>query len=992
VRLHSLRLQAFGPFATEQRIDFDQVGASGLFLLDGPTGAGKTSVLDAITFALYGPGERNGDGRLHSDFAAADVEPRVGLEFSVRGTRHRVTRTPEYERPKKHGTGMTRQAASVHLERRVGPRWESRSSNKAEVAELLADELGLTRDQFTQVVLLPQGEFARFLRADDDDRRKLLTRLFGTHLYDQITDELDRRRGEAAKDVDSARRAVHACVAAAAEAAGLAPDLRAELLELTPPQLPSRLDAIGADLAALREDVAAMAADAAGQAATARAEQLAADAASDRIGRLARATAAHEAQEATRADHEGQAARLSAAVRAEPVRSLLDACAEAAETVAQARATVFELDADASAQWLAGSGAEELSEGAATAARAAAELQHLVDREAGLTAQRAAVADAESADRIARATLARLTKRHNELPVELAELDDAIEVARRGVNGQPVATRERESAQRRLTAAVRAAELTEQLAAARAAHTAVVDRHQQAVDRHQRLLDTRLSGIAAELAVALHDGEPCAVCGSPDHPAPARPTPDAVTVDDVRAAASSRDAAERARDKAAAVLESCQTEMTQAQAVAGGASIEQLQLELQALAESIAAAERCQAQLVQHTAAKAQLVAEATAIAAEHAAALATSIAAEAQLATMRAELDALAAEVTAAAADHPSVADRQQELLADAERAQASATAVRALGAALHSQAKATARAQREAVKRGFADLDEAASAVLADAERERLTSAVEQWQADSERLRAVVSADEFAGLEGAQCGQAAQRAADAATALIAAEREAKKTADGAELARYAAERYASCRAEIARAQQELADLELRSAPVMYLAKLTKGMTGQRRVALTTYVLRHWFERVVQAANVRLTGMSSGRYELVRVDEGTSKAERTGLTLQVLDRHTGEQRSTRSLSGGETFYASLALALGLADVVKAEAGGVDLDTLFIDEGFGSLDADTLEEVMSVIDELRDRGRVIGIVSHVSELKDRIAEHIEVRKNADGSSFLRVVA
>jgi len=216
MRLHELRLRAFGPFADEQVVDFDQLGASGLFLLDGPTGAGKTSVLDAITFALYGPGERGGDGRLHSDFAPAGVEPRVQLEFSMGGSRHRVTRTPEYARPKQRGTGMTRQAASVHLERREAGRWVSRSSNKAEVADLLADELRLTRDQFTQVVLLPQGEFARFLRADDDERRSVLTKLFGTHLYDRITDELDRRRAVAVKDLDAARLRVQACAAAAA--------------------------------------------------------------------------------------------------------------------------------------------------------------------------------------------------------------------------------------------------------------------------------------------------------------------------------------------------------------------------------------------------------------------------------------------------------------------------------------------------------------------------------------------------------------------------------------------------------------------------------------------------------------------------------------------------------------------------------------------------------------------------------------------------------
>jgi exonuclease SbcC len=148
----------------------------------------------------------------------------------------------------------------------------------------------------------------------------------------------------------------------------------------------------------------------------------------------------------------------------------------------------------------------------------------------------------------------------------------------------------------------------------------------------------------------------------------------------------------------------------------------------------------------------------------------------------------------------------------------------------------------------------------------------------------------------------------------------------------------------------------------------------------------------VVAAANVRLAAMSSGRYELKRTDAGGTRRERAGLTLAVTDRHTGADRSPVSLSGGETFYTSLALALGLADVVRAEAGGVDLDTLFIDEGFGSLDATTLDEVMAVIDDLRDRGRVVGIVSHVPDLKDRVPERLEVRRLPDGSSATKVVA
>jgi exonuclease SbcC len=241
--------------------------------------------------------------------------------------------------------------------------------------------------------------------------------------------------------------------------------------------------------------------------------------------------------------------------------------------------------------------------------------------------------------------------------------------------------------------------------------------------------------------------------------------------------------------------------------------------------------------------------------------------------------------------------------------------------------------------------------------------------------------------------------RADAARSAAAAASREAKARAQELENAAAAARaaeaavaRFTERRRDLLAAEAELDAVRADAEPVLYLSKLTRGMAGQRRVALTTYVLRYWFEQVVQAANVRLSAISSGRYDLLRVDEGQARNERSGLTVAVLDRHTGEARSARSLSGGETFYTSLALALGLADVVRAQAGGIDLDSLFIDEGFGSLDADTLDEVLAVIEDLRERGRVVGIVSHLTELKELIPERVEVRRRDDGSSELRVVA
>jgi exonuclease SbcC len=296
------------------------------------------------------------------------------------------------------------------------------------------------------------------------------------------------------------------------------------------------------------------------------------------------------------------------------------------------------------------------------------------------------------------------------------------------------------------------------------------------------------------------------------------------------------------------------------------------------------------------------------------------------------------------------------------------------------------------ESRARGFATPGEAAAAVLNSQEQAALAAEVRSWEEQFDRLTAAVDAPDLAGLDPGRAEQTVARAAAAAAAVAGArhaEREARDAAQGA-VAR--AGRFAQRGADLRAVEDDYDQVAEATEAVIGLAGLANGTEGHRRVALTTYVLRHWFSQVVAAANVRLAAMSSGRYELRRTDEGRTRRDRSGLTLAVIDRHTGEERSPASLSGGETFYTSLALALGLADIVRAGAGGVDLDTLFIDEGFGALDSATLDQVMGVIDDLRDRGRVIGIVSHVADLKERVPERLEVRRLADGSSAARVVA
>jgi DNA repair protein SbcC/Rad50 len=337
-------------------------------------------------------------------------------------------------------------------------------------------------------------------------------------------------------------------------------------------------------------------------------------------------------------------------------------------------------------------------------------------------------------------------------------------------------------------------------------------------------------------------------------------------------------------------------------------------------------------------------------------------------------------------------VAARQVALRESAARDRAQAKALGALAGCLTAQATARGRVHAETRARGFATPEEAAAAVLAAPEQAGLEAEVAAWDTTLAKLTAAAEAPGLAGLDPEGADQAEARAEQAAATLATAQQAEQDLRREHDEAERKATRLGQRRAEVSAAEAACSALVEQTEAVISLAGLASGTEGHRRVALTTYVLRYWFGQVVAAANVRLSAMSLGRYELRRTDEGKSKRDRSGLTLAVVDRHTGEERSPASLSGGETFYTSLALALGLADVVRAQAGGVDLDTLFIDEGFGSLDADTLDQVMGVIDELRDRGRVIGIVSHVTDLKDRVPERLEVRRLADGSSAVKVVA
>jgi exonuclease SbcC len=994
MRLHSLELTAFGPYAQAQRIDFGRLSSSGLFLLEGPTGSGKTTILDAITFALYGglAGDESAEDRLRSHFAAPDAVPSVSLEFSVRGVRHRLTRAPEHRRPKRRGDGFTTEAAHVHLERHEGGGWVSLSANKAEAGEMITELIGLNRAQFTQVMLLPQGQFAKFLQAADDERRVLLSKLFGTQLYDRITAELDRRRAAAIRQRQDAEAAIDAATSAAAEAAGLDAGARASLLELPGPERATRLKQVAADLAQTAavsaEGLEVATAEAAARLAACERERQQAQL----MARLTEALRRLREHEESRPQHDQRAARLAASRRAEPVRPLLAALGEARQVAGEAHGGLLRLVPDPDDTMLAGGGGAQAFVRSEAAEKDAASLQHLADAEATLPDRVAALRASQQGVASAAGLVSALEAARAALPGQIGAVAEQLAAARLQEAGLGAAREQQATLARRAAAAADLAGLEPALAGKNAALLDAVDTHQTLTQAHLQLLAARLEGMAAELAAQLADGSACPVCGSTAHPAPAQAAGGLVSDQDLAAAAARRDQAEAVRAQLTRERDGLAAAVAASAAVADGGTVDGLAAEAVAVGDLVARAEqaaagvgRLEAELAGHHAQQQRVAEELQSAAAE----LAT---AQAQAAAAGADLAQLQDELAGAAQGHPSVAQRQAALRRAASTNRSLAGALDQLAAALADESRARERAEHEAASRGFAAVELASSALLSPADQAALDEQVTVWAARLAALRSAAAADDLAGLDPGQA-DAVHAAAQTAAGVLARAQEAEQEVRAArDAAQARVGRLHQRLAEVQDAQDAFDQLQEDTSAVIRLAGLAKGMDGHRRMALTTYVLRQWFGQVVAAANVRLAAMSAGRYELRRTDDSGARRERTGLTLTVVDRHTGAERSPRSLSGGETFYTSLALALGLADVVKAEAGGVDLDTLFIDEGFGTLDSETLDQVMAVIDELRDRGRVVGIVSHVADLKDRVAERLEVRRLADGSSTARVIA
>ncbi|WP_320672334.1 SMC family ATPase [Patulibacter defluvii] len=1004
MRLHRLEIEGFGPFGGHEQVDFDALASGGLFLLSGPTGAGKTSVLDAVCFALFGevPGARGDAGRLASDHRAPDVRPRVALEATVGGRRIRVARTPAHLRPRKRGGeegDLVQEPAAATLELQ-GPdgEWKAVAGKLQDVAHELDPLLGMTAEQFLQVVMLPQGAFATFLRADAKQRQAVLERLFDAGRYSRIEQWLKDRAGEARGALDRARIAADNAFAEAGGAWGAptpAPLLRER----------ATADELTGWLAAERERLAADAA----AAATARERAIDArrNAESDR--EQARELAEHQTRrreaearlqaiEAEADGHEQRVARLEAHRRAVPLRGYLDAVRQATaraqdgeRTLAKARAWVTQLEdptlsPDDPTTWAAG---------ARRRADDAAGLRELVALEEGLAGRTSELERRRTAAAEAARAAAEADERLAAAEAEAKALDDRRRAAGEAAQHAAALAEQAAAATTAAAAGERRDALAARATAADDALRAAVDAHQAAAERVLELRARRLEGYAAELAAGLGDDEPCPVCGSPDHPAPAAGGDGHVTAEEEQAAATAADAARAAREQAERQRHALHAELAAAEQAAGGEPTP-------ALRERAAELERRLG--VARTAAEddARIAAEREALEQRTAADRRTQQQAREQATAEATRADALEAELTrlrerlAHERDgFPDVAARVRALRHDAtylEKASGAHQDDLAARTAREEADRALAAALRD---HGIAGDEQAIAAlqtaIVTPREADELAAAIEQVERARTAARAMLALPEVAAVAGTAPVDVV--AAEQRRTAAAEEAERATTAAAAAAARVAAldDREPRLRAQL----DELAPLVAAADRAHELAELARGGAGnRRRIQLSSWVLAARLEQVADAATVHLQRMSAGRYALVLHEEpATARGKgNAGLGLRVLDGWTGEQRDTTTLSGGESFFASLALALGLAEVVSAEAGGLDLGTLFIDEGFGTLDEQTLDEVLGVLDGLRDGGRAVGIVSHVPELKQRIPIQLVVEKRRDGSQLRQQAA
>lgn len=927
-----LTLSAFGPYAAETTLDLEKLGRGGLYLITGDTGAGKTTLFDAITYALYdhsSSGIREGS-MLRCKYADDKTPTFVELEFEVHGVRYTVRRNPEYQRPKARGEGMTTEKADATL---TYPDDRPPVTKAKDVTAAVQEIIGLDYNQFSQIVLIAQGQFTKLLNASTEERSRIFRKLFRTQRYAQLQERLQAE----ASALNQQRTAQNAKLDSLLGGLQFSPEdpdaeaLRALCAQTVPETALALLDALTARQAAALEEVGTALQATEAQLDTVQ-QQLGAAAQAQRLAqqlaaRQAELAAAKPALDAARAEagrHAGDAAQLDALTAQVTQAQSALAAYDALDTLCRQQTE------------------------ARDAARLAAAQAH--KRRTQLDSLNAALAAAET-------ELAALADADTRL---LALQTRSAQLAQRGEALTKLEQRLADC-QRQAKTAHKAQESYRAAAAAQ----------DEARARRDALERAFLDAQAGLLAESLTEGAPCPVCGSTHHPARALLPHTAPTQAQVEAARQAAAEADRQAQNASAAAQSALAAANEAKTslrrdaetllperftTPEGTVPLTFALMTNVLAEENAAMQTaqadCAAQCRQAEAdcrRKAQLEADRQAKTRQRPALEQAAAEADRSAAAQNASADALEGQIAErrAALPYPRRADAQAAL----------------------DKLEADRRALRTGMDTAQRKLKQAEQSVAA---AEAAVEALTAQQTAAQKELPARSAEELT----------AQQTELTAARETLRSREKQLSAQLLPNRKTAAQYHAAAEARQA--------LESRWQWVSALAATAGGtLTSKQKIKLEAYIQMNYLDRILRYANTRLMQMTAGQYELERIGAENQRSQ-SGLDLGVIDHYNGTRRSVKTLSGGESFKASLALALGLSDEVQSSAGGIRLDTLFLDEGFGSLDEESLELAIRVLSGLTEGDRLVGIISHVGALKDRIDRQVVVHKARTGGSTVEL--
>ena len=914
----TLTMSAFGPYADETVIDFTRLGESGLYLITGDTGSGKTMIFDAICFALFdtASGAARDTKTFRSKYAKPDVPTKVRLVFSYGNEEYTVERNPEYERKKTRGEGTTVEHSNATLTLPDG-----RVITKVkEVNDAIKRILGIDGNQFMQIAMIAQGDFRKILLASTEERIKIFQKLFHTRNYFILQEQLKEEAGRKRKTWDEIQRSIRqyqgdiicggeslfAERVEKAHAGELPEEEVAELLNDLILQDQTEKEKVDKEIETIDQKLLVI-----GQHLT---EAKAQDEIRNRKAQSEKALA--EAKEAQAEDAhrlEEALAKQPEIVRLTEDRAALSAAIPDYETFDELKTEQAALQKQiTSLNQRRDQLREAIDKDAETIRIEKEELQSLSGCEAEKVQQEARLAETETKRKAA------------------AELEKMIQTAEIQAKDLVIA---QEAYLEKAGAANEARSIYEHA--------------------HKAYLDDQ-AGILAE---ELKEGEPCPVCGSTEHPHPALLTEGAPSKDELDAykeeAAACEKAATAASAHAGEMRASLQTQMEHIQSAQDGdfsdltnarqtvreekdrlaQAIKDIQLQLDELEQKEKRKEKLERQLPEK----------------------------EDQLEQKKIEIQKTENESAGALA-----------------KAEACARSIADLQKKLRFPSKAEAEEEIRNLKKAQEDLEnEFDQAQKACSEREKsiaaFTTAIQE--ADSllaNRDEIDVEAEEQRrddlSTEKAESSDLQQ---EIAVRLSRNQSIAEKLAEGKEALEKAKEAWT-----LVRSLSETANA---------------GISGREKIMLETYVQMAYFDRIVERANLRLMVMTDGQYELKRRREPVNYQKQSGLELDVIDHHNGSERPVTSLSGGESFQASLALALGLSDEIQSQAGGIHLDTMFVDEGFGTLDEDTLQKALRALMSLTESNRLVGIISHVNELKEKIDRQIVVTKDQSGAAGVEIV-